>query len=103
MSLEKARGILAAFKEPYTKEEEYALSKQFCQEYGDKLLAVADAVQDSGLITPDIERALIALNTYFGFDPAYGEDKTCAVSAILKDGVLVVTDIKHGNDELDWL
>ena len=28
----------------------------------DKLLAVVDAVRDSGLITPDIQRALMALD-----------------------------------------
>lgn len=45
MSIEKARGILAVFKDPLTIEEQRHVAWQFCQEYGDKLLAVVEAAE----------------------------------------------------------
>ena len=50
MSLEKARGILAIFKEPLTKDEQAFVAWQFCLEYGDRLIALADACLDSQAI-----------------------------------------------------
>lgn len=42
MSLEKAKGILAVFKDPLTKEERDHVAWQFCLEYGEQLLKVAE-------------------------------------------------------------
>ena len=45
MDTNKLRQLLLAFKEPRTEKEESQLALFFCQEYGPKLLAIAEAAE----------------------------------------------------------